>query len=100
MTKSEIELPCISESLIRNDLPISISRKVRVRPHIAYYGDRHHSIESVFSLAALEAKLVAYAKDPTAAEKPFDVSTVPKISRAQAAQEAAREWVYVYAVCL
>ncbi|KAL0951728.1 hypothetical protein HGRIS_008402 [Hohenbuehelia grisea] len=47
--------------------------------------------ESVFSLAALEAKLVAYVKEgPAAAEKPFDVSDVPKISRAQAAQEAAR----------
>jgi len=43
-----------------------------------------------FSLAALEAKLVAYVKDPAAIEKPFDVSTVPKISRAQASQEAAR----------
>jgi hypothetical protein len=48
-------------------------------------------LESVFSLAALEAKLVAYVKDPAAATQPFDVSTVPKISRAQAAQEAARK---------
>ena len=47
-------------------------------------------IESVFSLAALEAKLVAYVKDPAAAQQPLDVSSVPKISRAQAAQEAAR----------
>jgi coatomer protein complex subunit gamma len=47
--------------------------------------------ESVFSLAALEAKLVSYVKDPTAAAQPFDVSAVPKISRAQAAQEAARK---------
>lgn len=47
--------------------------------------------ESVFSLAALEAKLVAYVKDPAATAQPFDVSTVPKISRAQAAQEAARK---------
>ncbi|TEB38650.1 coatomer subunit gamma [Coprinellus micaceus] len=46
--------------------------------------------ESVFSLAALEAKLVAYVKDPAAAQEPLDVSSVPKISRAQAAQEAAR----------
>ena len=48
--------------------------------------------ESVFSLAALESKLVAYVKDPPAAQKPFDFASVPKISRAQAAQEAAREF--------
>ena len=34
---------------------------------------------------------MAYVKDPSATEKPFDVSSVPKISRAQAAQEAARK---------
>jgi len=34
---------------------------------------------------------VAYVKDPSATEKPFDVSSVPKISRTQAAQEAARK---------
>lgn len=49
--------------------------------------------ESVFSLAALESKLVAYVKDPPAAQKPFDFASVPKISRAQAAQEAAREFL-------
>ncbi len=48
------------------------------------------SLESVFSLAALETKLVAYMKDPEAAAQPLDVSSVPRISRAQAAQEAAR----------
>jgi len=52
--------------------------------------DAYVKEESVFSLAALEAKLVTYMKDPSAAEQPFDVSSVPKISRAQAAQEAAR----------
>ncbi|KAF8640341.1 hypothetical protein AX17_000013 [Amanita inopinata Kibby_2008] len=46
--------------------------------------------DSIFSLAALESKLVAYIKDSSAAERPFDASAVPKISRAQAAQEAAR----------
>ncbi|KIL71591.1 hypothetical protein M378DRAFT_155184 [Amanita muscaria Koide BX008] len=46
--------------------------------------------ESIFSLAALESKLVAYVKDPLAAALPFDVSAIPKISRLQAAQEAAR----------
>jgi hypothetical protein len=79
---------------------MSISRKVRVWPHIqcisAYYGDRRRLLESVFSLAALEAKLVAYVRDPTANAQPFDASAVPKISRAQAAQEAARKWVHVY----
>jgi coatomer subunit gamma len=44
----------------------------------------------VFSLAALESKLVAYVKDASAATKPFDVSSIPRISRAQAAQDAAR----------
>jgi coatomer protein complex subunit gamma len=47
--------------------------------------------ESVFSLAALEAKLVVYMKDPEAANQAFDTSSVPKISRVQAAQDAARE---------
>ncbi|KAI3622242.1 coatomer subunit gamma [Moniliophthora roreri] len=46
--------------------------------------------ESVFSLAALESKLVAYIKEPAAAAQPLDFSDVPKISRVQAAQEAAR----------
>lgn len=46
--------------------------------------------ESVFSLAALETKLVAYVKDPDATAAAFDSSSVPKISRAQAAQDAAR----------
>lgn len=49
--------------------------------------------ESVFSLAALETKLVAYVQDPPAAQQPFDFASVPKISRAQAAQEAAREFL-------
>ncbi|KLO11312.1 coatomer subunit gamma [Schizopora paradoxa] len=46
--------------------------------------------ESVFSLSALESSLVAYVKDETAAEQPFDVSSIPKISREQAAKETAR----------
>ncbi len=48
--------------------------------------------ESVFSLAALESRLVAYVKDPSTAAEAFDVSSVPKISRAQAAAEAARKY--------
>ncbi|EKM61443.1 uncharacterized protein PHACADRAFT_180560 [Phanerochaete carnosa HHB-10118-sp] len=46
--------------------------------------------ESVFSLSALEAKLVSYISDPEAVAEPFDVSSIPKISRAQAAKEASR----------
>ncbi|KAF8079051.1 coatomer subunit gamma [Lyophyllum atratum] len=52
--------------------------------------DTYVKEESVFSLAALESKLVAYVKDPAAVAQPFDVSSVPKISRSQAAQDAAR----------
>jgi coatomer subunit gamma len=47
--------------------------------------------ESVFSLAALESKLVGYVKDPEAVQQAFDTSSIPKISRTQAAQDAARE---------
>ena len=36
---------------------------------------------------------MAYVKDPAAAQQPFDVASVPKISRAQAAQEAARKFL-------
>ncbi|EMD42303.1 hypothetical protein CERSUDRAFT_110824 [Gelatoporia subvermispora B] len=46
--------------------------------------------ESIFSLSALESKLVSYISDPDALEEPFDVSSIPKISRAQAAKEVAR----------
>ncbi|KAG7099800.1 hypothetical protein E1B28_001612 [Marasmius oreades] len=53
-------------------------------------GDVYFKEESVFSLSALESKLVSYIKDPAAAGQPLDLSSVPKISRAQAAQEAAR----------
>ncbi|KAJ7228018.1 hypothetical protein B0H12DRAFT_233657, partial [Mycena haematopus] len=38
-------------------------------------------------LTALESKLVSYVKDTTASAQPLDVSTIPKISRAQAASE-------------
>ena len=52
----------------------------------------HYSFaESVFSLSALEAKLVTYVNDPSASIKAFDVSSIPKISRVQAAQDVARE---------
>lgn len=48
--------------------------------------------ESVFSLDALESKLVSYVNDPSASTTPFDTSSIPKISRAQAASEAARKF--------
>jgi coatomer subunit gamma len=47
--------------------------------------------ESIYSLAALEAKLVSYVNDPETSGQPFDTSSVPKVSRRQAAMEAARE---------
>lgn len=47
-------------------------------------------VESVFSLSALESKLVTYVQDPSASSQRLDLSSVPKISRVQAAQEAAR----------
>jgi coatomer protein complex subunit gamma len=52
--------------------------------------DAYMREESVFSLTALESKLVAYVSDPTAAAQPFDSSAIPKISRAQLAAEASR----------
>ena len=48
------------------------------------------SIESIYSLSALESKLVAYISDVDALEQPFDVTDIPKISREQAAKDAAR----------
>jgi len=41
-------------------------------------------------LSALESKLVAYVRDADAASQPFDVCSVPKVSREQAAQEVTR----------
>ncbi|KAG8219412.1 coatomer subunit gamma [Butyriboletus roseoflavus] len=52
--------------------------------------DAYVKEESVFSLAALESKLVAYVNDSAAAIQPFDSSAIPKISRAQLAAEASR----------
>ncbi|KAI0348112.1 coatomer subunit gamma [Trametopsis cervina] len=52
--------------------------------------DTYVKEESIFSLSALEAKLVSYISDPSASSAPFDVSSIPKISRAQAAKEVAR----------
>ncbi|KAI0931383.1 hypothetical protein AcW1_001205 [Taiwanofungus camphoratus] len=46
--------------------------------------------ESIFSLSALESKLVSYMSEPEAMDRPFDVSSIPKVSREQAAKEVAR----------
>lgn len=69
-----------------------MSKKVGLYMSSLAFKDRFTNIvtESVFSLSALESKLVAYVKDPSAATQPFDASSIPKISRAQAAQEVAR----------
>ncbi|KAF8482068.1 adaptin N terminal region-domain-containing protein [Russula ochroleuca] len=61
--------------------------KVIEEPPLA---DTYVKDDSVFSLSALEAKLVAYVRDADATSQPFDVSSVPKVSREQAAQEVAR----------
>lgn len=52
--------------------------------------DAYVKEESVFSLAALESKLVAYISDPGATAQPFDATSIPKISRVQLAAESAR----------
>ncbi|CAE6466929.1 unnamed protein product [Rhizoctonia solani] len=46
--------------------------------------------EGVFSLAALESKLVAYVNDPDAQTESFDASEIPRVSKEQAKAESAR----------
>ncbi|QRW11969.1 coatomer subunit gamma [Ceratobasidium sp. AG-Ba] len=46
--------------------------------------------EGVFSLSALESKLVAYVNDADAQAEAFDASDIPKISKEQAKAESAR----------
>ncbi|MBW0529587.1 hypothetical protein O181_069302, partial [Austropuccinia psidii MF-1] len=46
--------------------------------------------ESTISLAALESKLVSYISEKGAAQAPFEVSSIPRISKEQAHQEAIR----------
>ncbi|CAG8677291.1 79_t:CDS:10, partial [Acaulospora morrowiae] len=50
--------------------------------------------DSTYSLAALEKQLVQYVSDPEASEKPFDLSAVPKITKAQAEAEDLRSRSY------
>ncbi len=83
--------PFTSRSSRKNLLQIPMLKKVSRHLWLIVLDSYSFAIvESVFSLAALESKLVAYIKDPAAIEQPFDTSSVPKISRAQAAQEVAR----------
>ncbi|CAB4485224.1 uncharacterized protein OCT59_003972 [Rhizophagus irregularis] len=43
--------------------------------------------DSTYSLAALERQLVQYVSNPESSEKPFDLSDIPKITKAQAEAE-------------
>jgi hypothetical protein len=90
MTRFAIERRYISKLLRKPRWLIHMSKMVR---HICCLRHPHESTrgpDSVFSLSALEAKLVAYVRDADAASQPFDYSSVPKVSREQAAQEVAR----------
>ena len=60
------------------------------------------SSESIYSLSALESKLVSYISDADALDEPFDASEIPKISKEQAAKDAAREYTQpmLYSMCL
>ncbi|RKP26583.1 adaptin N terminal region-domain-containing protein, partial [Syncephalis pseudoplumigaleata] len=54
--------------------------------------DRYIREDTTYSMAALERSLVEYCKNlETAAEKPFDTATVPRISREQEAAETLRK---------
>ncbi|KZV65596.1 Coatomer, gamma subunit [Peniophora sp. CONT] len=46
--------------------------------------------DSVYSLGALESKLVAFINDPSSSRAALEVASVARISRAQAASESAR----------
>ncbi|KAG8910243.1 coatomer subunit gamma [Tulasnella sp. 408] len=92
------------DGTIRNSIRVLLSRCLddvddEVRDRAAMYlkvmqeetlAQKYVKDDSVFSLAALESQLVSYVNDSAAAETPFDVSGVPKVSRAQAQQESAR----------
>ena len=57
-----------------------------VRP----YSSTADGSESTFSLATLEAELVAYVKDDARHTAAFDLSTIPKVSRETAAAEISQ----------
>jgi coatomer protein complex subunit gamma len=89
--KFAIELRYISRSSKNPDWLKHTSRMVRANDNNVMVPVIHCTLDSVFSLLALESKLVAYVRDPDATNLPFDVSSVPKVSREQAAQEVTRE---------
>lgn len=91
-TRYETALQCTSRYTKHRHSPIRMSKKVKhpIKSAEVKAADIRTS-ESVFSLSALESKLVSYISDPSASSQPFDVSSIPKISRAQAAKEAARK---------
>ncbi|KAG5340755.1 hypothetical protein C0989_000419 [Termitomyces sp. Mn162] len=92
------------DSALRKSITVLLNRCLddvddEVRDRAALYlktfkekplADAYVKEESVFSLAALESKLVTYVKDPSSSTQAFDISSVPKISRSQAAQDASR----------
>ena len=89
--KSEIVLRCISR-LCQNLSWLKCTSK-KVNSYSQFHSFSRINIwllESVFSLSALEAQLVAYVKNGEAFAQPFDTSSIPKISRQQLAQESAR----------
>ncbi|POW06911.1 hypothetical protein PSTT_08602 [Puccinia striiformis] len=49
-----------------------------------------HPSESTISLATLESKLSAYISQKESTQAPFEMSSIPRISREQACQEALR----------
>ncbi|GBC03868.1 hypothetical protein RclHR1_05380005 [Rhizophagus clarus] len=52
--------------------------------------EKYVNDDSTYSLAALERQLVQYVSNPESSEKPFDLSAVPKITKAQAEAENLR----------
>lgn len=97
MMKSEIALHFTSRFSRKSHSLMLMSRMVGYRYFASTSLSHLHPfpyLESVYSLATLESKLVAYVADPAAAAQPFEISSIPKVSRGQAAQEAARKFTY------
>lgn len=73
----------------------STSGKVRPRDTTFFTQDAHFChlclVEGTFPLASLEAELAAYVSHPEKQEQAFDITTIPKISREQAAAEVPRK---------
>ncbi|KAG8691298.1 coatomer subunit gamma [Ceratobasidium sp. 423] len=55
--------------------------------------DKYVKDEGVFSLSALESKLVAYVNDTDAQTESFDASEIPRVSKEQAKAESARTFL-------